>query len=198
MLKLLYLLAFFHCAPVTSRYISNIYTLLSNIYTRLSNIYVFPNVHRHVPNIYTYALQYICNVVQYIYVVQQVYHHVCWITCIYVGSHTPQYIYMLSNIYITLWKTVQHICPTYIPNIYMGVYMLDNVLIYIGYICWTDFIYIGVLCQYICWIYMLDCIYICWGPFARNVVWWWVTESRLHIGYFWSKYYTCWWNTIHV
>ena len=86
-----------------------------------------------------------------------------WVTC------TPRHI-MLSNTYTPLRKTVQDICPRHMSNIYMGIYILDNVFMCIGHISWTEFICIGVHLQYMYWIYVLECIYMYWTTMSRIVV----------------------------
>ena len=86
--------------------------------------------------------------------------YICWTTVyiywVYVLDNTS---HMLSNTY-----------PRHMSNIYMGIYVLDNVFIYLGHISWTEFICIGVFLQYMYWVYVLECIYMYWTTMSRIVV----------------------------
>ena len=100
-------------------------------------------------------------------------------TRIYVGWHFWHHIYVGEQIYIC-WGTVlpniygvtqqiygsqnviQQCCPTDVWNRYIAVYMLGDMCICVGHICWGIFIYVGWHLTYICWVYLLGNIHICW------------------------------------
>ena len=86
-------------------------------------------------------------------------------------SYTPRHIIVvLYNTYNLVKNGSKHMFNIYIQYIYMGIYVLDNVFIYLGHISWTEFICIGVFLQYMYWIYVLECIYMYWITMSRIVV----------------------------
>ena len=144
---------------------SDLWMMFPNIYSTILNIYT-QHITQHIPNIYrswypTYIMYPTCIIMlpniytKYftIHVVQHIWRDICWGTfrgpyicwiSLYICWRTcdPTYIHVAQHIYGAR-NVPQHICPTYIPNTYMSVYMLWGSLICVGDICLVTSIYVG-------------------------------------------------------
>ena len=118
---------------------------IQHIYCHPTYIAYCPTYIVMLPNIYTYVSEFTCrptdipgymldDISDTIYMLEN--RYICW------GTVLPNIYMVLPNIYGSQ-NVIQQCCPTDIWNIYIAVYMLGDMCICVGHICWGIFIYVG-------------------------------------------------------